>query len=188
MVFRDSFGTWLQPYLSQSLNEVAYYWKKMAQEKDILFEKPDVFIYETVQRYIPNLLEESQRVMSSLPTEIKIDAPVIKEPLFHEALDLAGYSEDGRSFDVVGWSYIEEKDTRNQEKFIRLTLTNGENLVYKVNAYFSTLGEYFQNSKYDYGRFRVSIPASDLSSEVQTVEFIIKENGQYFCGASHPIS
>ena len=97
--------------------------------KDILFEKPDIFIYETVQRYIPNLLEASQRVMSSLPAEIKIDAPVIKEPLFHEALDLAGYSEDGRSFDVVGWSYIEEKDTRNQEKFIRLTLANGENLV-----------------------------------------------------------
>ena len=58
MVFRDSFTTALQPYLSETFHEVLYYWDHdINKYMDVIIkEKPDIVIAETVSRYADNIL------------------------------------------------------------------------------------------------------------------------------------
>lgn len=55
IVFRDSFGINLLPYLAETFNDVRFYWTMdmdIAQYKDVMAqEKPDLVIFESVSRY-----------------------------------------------------------------------------------------------------------------------------------------
>ena len=57
LVFRDSFFTALEPFVSPLFSEVDYVWKDFtdADKKRILEYKPDIVIFEHVERYAPNL-------------------------------------------------------------------------------------------------------------------------------------
>lgn len=58
MVFRDSFTTALSPYLSETFHEVLYYWDYGIDKHldDIVREKPDIVIAETVSRGADSIL------------------------------------------------------------------------------------------------------------------------------------
>lgn len=58
MVFRDSFTTALSPYLSETFHEVLYYWDHNMDihTNDVLREKPDIVIAETVSRGADSIL------------------------------------------------------------------------------------------------------------------------------------
>ena len=57
LVFRDSFTISMVPYISQTFGEVNYIWSHNLNEYEILINnyKPDIVIYESVERYIENL-------------------------------------------------------------------------------------------------------------------------------------
>ena len=57
LVFRDSFFIALEPLVSPLFSEVEYVWKYFtdADKKRILEYKPDIVIFEHVERYAPNL-------------------------------------------------------------------------------------------------------------------------------------
>lgn len=51
MVFRDSFGARLIPYLSEHFRRVAYYWQNELDYEDIERQRPDIVIQEFVARH-----------------------------------------------------------------------------------------------------------------------------------------
>lgn len=53
IVFRDSFFIALQPYFSTMFSNVEYNWRKMTEDdkKDILKNKPDIIVFESVERF-----------------------------------------------------------------------------------------------------------------------------------------
>lgn len=53
IVFRDSFGINLLPYLAETFNDARFYWTRdIDQFKDVMAkEKPDLVIFESVSRY-----------------------------------------------------------------------------------------------------------------------------------------
>lgn len=57
LVFRNSFTISMVPYISQTFGEVNYIWSHNLNEYEILINnyKPDIVIYESVERYIENL-------------------------------------------------------------------------------------------------------------------------------------
>lgn len=57
LVFRDSFYSALEPFLSPLFSESECKWKQFREEdkKDILEYKPDIIIFEAVERYAPGL-------------------------------------------------------------------------------------------------------------------------------------
>ena len=57
LVFRDSFFSALEPFVSPLFSEVEYVWKVFteADKERILEYKPDIVIFEHVERYAPNL-------------------------------------------------------------------------------------------------------------------------------------
>ena len=57
LVFRDSFFIALEPFVSPLFSEVDYVWKDFteADKERILEYKPDIVIFEHVERYAPNL-------------------------------------------------------------------------------------------------------------------------------------
>lgn len=57
LVFRDSFTISMVPYISQTFGEVNYIWSHNLNEFENLINdyKPDIVIYESVERYIENL-------------------------------------------------------------------------------------------------------------------------------------
>jgi hypothetical protein len=57
LVFRDSFTNSMVPYISQTFGEVSYIWSHdLNQFENIVNDyKPDIVIYESVERYIENL-------------------------------------------------------------------------------------------------------------------------------------
>ena len=52
MVFRDSFGGRLIPYLSEHFRRVAYYWENELEYDDIERQRPDIVIQEFVARHL----------------------------------------------------------------------------------------------------------------------------------------
>lgn len=59
LVFRDSFFTSLEPYVSESLGDTEYIWTPKYKDLNKIIEyKPDIVIIEVVERSIPNLLTQ----------------------------------------------------------------------------------------------------------------------------------
>ena len=59
LVFRDSFFSYLQPFISQYFNNSTFVWQKMTyktSKERILLNKPQVIIEEWVDRYLPKSL------------------------------------------------------------------------------------------------------------------------------------
>jgi hypothetical protein len=56
VMFRDSFAEHLIPYMSESFSRSVYIWKQTIDIAIIEQEKPDVVIFETVERYLGTLL------------------------------------------------------------------------------------------------------------------------------------
>ena len=56
-MFRDSFFTALEPFVSPLFSEVDYVWKDFtdSDKKRILEYKPDIVIFERVEWHAPNL-------------------------------------------------------------------------------------------------------------------------------------
>lgn len=57
-MFRDSYATNMMPFLSESFRELAYYeeWNFKFDSNLIDNEKPDIVIYELLEKNIPMLL------------------------------------------------------------------------------------------------------------------------------------
>jgi len=58
MMYRDSFATALLPYLSKSFSEGYYLWSYVIDEQEIRKEKPNVLVFEIVERsvwYLPHV-------------------------------------------------------------------------------------------------------------------------------------
>ena len=57
LIFRDSFTISMIPYISQTFGEVNYIWSHDLNEYEKVINdyKPDIVIYESVERYIENL-------------------------------------------------------------------------------------------------------------------------------------
>jgi len=51
VIFRDSFSTLLWPFLAERFNRSVFIWEHRFQPDIVLAEKPDVVIYEAVERY-----------------------------------------------------------------------------------------------------------------------------------------
>lgn len=60
LVFRDSFAISMVPYISQTFGEVNYVWSHNLNEYETLINdyKPDIVIYESVERYIEELKKD----------------------------------------------------------------------------------------------------------------------------------
>lgn len=60
LVFRDSFTISMIPYISQTFGEVNYVWSHNLNEYETLINdyKPDIVIYESVERYIEELKKD----------------------------------------------------------------------------------------------------------------------------------
>lgn len=58
LIFRDSFFTALQPFTSLIFSEAEYRWKQFTVEdkESILADKPDIIIWEVVERYTGNIV------------------------------------------------------------------------------------------------------------------------------------
>jgi alginate O-acetyltransferase complex protein AlgJ len=56
VMFRDSFASWLIPYLSESFSKSIYIWSRKFDFSIIAREKPAIVIYEISERYLGNLL------------------------------------------------------------------------------------------------------------------------------------
>lgn len=57
LVRRDSYADAIYPYLGSLFNESVFIHSGVFTNQDIIDEKPDIFIYETVERYIRTLLD-----------------------------------------------------------------------------------------------------------------------------------
>ena len=57
VIFRDSFFVSLQPFVSSLFSEAIYHWKAFdsKDKKMVLDEKPDIVIFEIVERYMGDL-------------------------------------------------------------------------------------------------------------------------------------
>lgn len=71
-------------------------------------------------------------------------------------------------------------DTENQDKFVRLNLSDGTYLDYLANSYYSNIGDYFENNKYDYARFSLAVPIEQIGDEIKSLQIIFSENGKYY--------
>ena len=58
VVFRDSFGDWIIPFLSEHFRRVVYVWQSSINKKVIETEKPDVVIHLAVDRFLMRLPKE----------------------------------------------------------------------------------------------------------------------------------
>ena len=58
LIFRDSFFTALEPFASPLFSEAEYRWKNFSDEdkSSVLLYKPDIIIFECVERYGPGLV------------------------------------------------------------------------------------------------------------------------------------
>lgn len=56
-VMGDSFRTAMKPYLSRSFNKASFVHRRMNRFDEVKKEKPEVLVYEVVERYIPQLME-----------------------------------------------------------------------------------------------------------------------------------
>ena len=58
LIFRDSFFSTLEPFVSPMFSEAEYKWKQFREEdKDYILEyKPDIIIFESVERYAPTIV------------------------------------------------------------------------------------------------------------------------------------
>lgn len=59
VMMRDSFATALQPYLSYHFSRAVYIWDPKLRTDIIQEEKPNIVIYELVERYMGNLLKDT---------------------------------------------------------------------------------------------------------------------------------
>ena len=59
LIFRDSFFSSLEPFVSPLFSETEYHWKQFrAEDKEYVLEyKPDIIIFESVERYSPNIVQ-----------------------------------------------------------------------------------------------------------------------------------
>jgi alginate O-acetyltransferase complex protein AlgJ len=65
VVFRDSFGNALIPYLSENFRRILYVWNRDVDPRVVEIEKPDVVIQEVVGRFLgrrPKTLSEVRRI------------------------------------------------------------------------------------------------------------------------------
>ena len=178
-VCRDSFSTWLSPYISSSVKEATYVWKIELDAAAIEAEKPDIFLYEVLERYIPNLLT----ISTTYKPPISI-SNVLNSENMKLCLDVAVKTDDGIT--VKGWSYIINTDTRNQGKYVRFNFADGTSSDYKAQSYYSNIGDYFKNNKYDYARFSLSVRSEMFTSDIVSMQFIIEDNGQYYISTTIP--
>ena len=58
LIFRDSFFYALEPFISPMFSEAEYKWKQFneSDKEYILKYKPDIIIFEAVERYAPNIV------------------------------------------------------------------------------------------------------------------------------------
>lgn len=57
LLYRDSFGEYLKPYLAEHFSYTGVVWGQQLNEKRILQEKPDILVQEIMERFIDKLLE-----------------------------------------------------------------------------------------------------------------------------------
>lgn len=177
LVFRDSYVTWLQPYLSSSFGEVNYLWKTGMDTVAIDDVQPTILLFEVLERNLPNLLQASKSDLISNSVTANIPECQYSDK-FHLSLDKAENS--GSKVNVIGWCYIENCDTANQEKYVRFNLADGTSLDYKADTYYSNIGDYFENNKYDYARFSLTVPSAAFSSDIVSLQYIIQDGDDYF--------
>lgn len=69
LMFRDSFGSYLIPFFNQQFNETVYAWNYIFMNRLIDEEKPDIVVFESLQRFlmyallIPNPTAVNQSLM-----------------------------------------------------------------------------------------------------------------------------
>ncbi len=56
LLYRDSFGEYLRPYLAEHFSYSGVVWARQLNKERILHEKPDILIQETMERFIDDLL------------------------------------------------------------------------------------------------------------------------------------
>jgi len=56
VIFRDSFGAAIQPFISEHFSRITWIWKHKIDLKLIEEEQPDFVIVELVERYLGSLL------------------------------------------------------------------------------------------------------------------------------------
>lgn len=173
LVYRDSFFTWLLPYVSNSFNEVTYCRKFDIDLNAIETEKPTLFIYEILERHLPSLLMESKTYVC--PIVIENIEPTEDMIVCVDKITATDYS-----LSVAGWNYLPDKDTAKQKKYIRFNLADGSKADYEVQSYYSNIGEYFENGKYDYARFNFVVNNIDFILNIVTMQFIIEDEGRYY--------
>jgi len=67
VMFRDSFTSWLAPFLSEHFSRIVYIWQNDFDASAVLAEKPDVVIHEIVGRHLytfvptPDLIPKTTR-------------------------------------------------------------------------------------------------------------------------------
>ena len=67
VMFRDSFGTAMIPFLSEHFSRIVYYWQHIIDDDIIEKEKPDIVIQEIVDRVPENILENWHQEQDNRP-------------------------------------------------------------------------------------------------------------------------
>lgn len=180
LIYRDSFTEALLPYISSSIEDVTYLWKIAIDAPAIDAQKPDIFIYEALERHIPSVLSASK----SFNHPVTINNKLVNSENMKICLD--SVVESTTDLTIKGWSYIIDTDTRNQGKYIRFNFADGTSSDYKAQSYYSNIGDYFKNNKYDYARFSLSVRSEMFTSDIVSMQFIIEDNGQYYISTTIP--
>jgi len=63
VIFRDSFFIHLEPFVSSCFSNLYYKWKIMdeSDKEFIIREKPDLVIFEVIERWLPSLAEDDKK-------------------------------------------------------------------------------------------------------------------------------
>lgn len=65
VIYRDSFFSAVEPFISDSFSDSIYYWSKIVEGEKIELYSPKFIVYETVERYLPNIVPSSGPVVFS---------------------------------------------------------------------------------------------------------------------------
>lgn len=176
LMSRDSFSTALIPFVSSSFERSTFIWITPLSYKLIDEEKPDVIVFESVERLLetrvlqflndlPDLLLDSDNDLYSKITNTSHNIKYAKN------IDI-----NNNYVNINGWAFINGKSTNNTKTYIYLKSKNKKYIFQTTPQKRHDVTKYFDDgNNYDNSGFQCIIDTNDIMSGNYEIGIVLKD-------------
>ena len=105
---------------------------------------------------------------------------IVKSKDVIKSIDSFDIKDDGTT-EISGWALMKNVNSNNEKVYVEFTLKNGEIVTKEASKVMrGDVGDYFNDEKYDYSGFNVSLLPEELNSEILNYRIILEYNNSYY--------